>query len=86
MQESGGRRIKRSIIIDQQSIRFLSEEELKRLRNLQLLAPYLDDKIEEISSWNARLDKQGVDALNHRRLTNLGIPARMLWRICSIIR
>jgi miniconductance mechanosensitive channel len=72
MQESGGRRIKRSIIIDQQSIRFLSEDELKRLRNLQLLAPYLDDKIEEISSWNARLDKQGVDALNHRRMTNLG--------------
>lgn len=72
MQESGGRRIKRSIVIDQQSIRFLTKEEIDKLKGLDLLTSYLTEKTEEIESWNARLEKKGKPALNNRRLTNIG--------------
>ena len=72
MQESGGRRIKRSILIDQHSIRFLTSEELEKLKGLELLEPYLTEKIEEIESWNSRLKKKEKPELNNRRLTNIG--------------
>lgn len=72
MQESGGRRIKRSILIDQHSIRFLTSAELEKLKGLELLEPYLTEKIAEIESWNSRLRKKNKPELNNRRLTNIG--------------
>lgn len=72
MQESGGRRIKRSLLIDQKSIRYLTEWELDKLKNLELLEPYLTEKLEEIESWNSRLEKKEKSSLNNRYLTNLG--------------
>src|SRR5690554_4616981 len=72
MQESGGRRIKRSILIDQHSIRFLTSAELEKLKGLELLEPYLTEKIAEIESWNSRLRKKEKPELNNRRLTNIG--------------
>ncbi|HAS7963718.1 TPA: mechanosensitive ion channel family protein, partial [Vibrio cholerae] len=50
MQESGGRRIKRSILIDATSVHFLTEEEKQALKKAQLLEPYLVEKEQEISS------------------------------------
>lgn len=44
MQESGGRRIKRALYIDQNTIRFLSEEERARLGTVDWLAEYLPKK------------------------------------------
>ncbi len=44
MRESGGRRSKRAIKIDIHSIKFLSEEDIKRLEKANLLAPYLQEK------------------------------------------
>ena len=41
MSESGGRRIKRSLFIDQTSVRFLTEEERQRLRRFALIDDYL---------------------------------------------
>ncbi|MBV2234002.1 MAG: mechanosensitive ion channel family protein [Sterolibacterium sp.] len=72
MQESGGRRIKRSLYLDQQSIRFLSAEEISRLKGFCLLSDYLSRKEEELSSWNIRLDEQKQAQVNQRRLTNIG--------------
>lgn len=72
MQESGGRRIKRSLYLDQNSVRFLGEEDVERLGRFALLAEYLDGKQREISQWNsARADGRN-DPVNCRRLTNLG--------------
>ena len=72
MAESGGRRIKRSIILDQNSIRFLSENEVSDLQKFRVLKPYLSAKAEEIASWNAS-ELNGDDApVNARRLTNIG--------------
>lgn len=72
MSESGGRRIKRSILIDMQTIKFLDEELLNRLKKIQLLKDYLERKTDEIAKYNSDL-KIDVEALvNGRRLTNVG--------------
>ena len=72
MFESGGRRIKRSLYIDQRSIRFLSDEEIKRLEEFVLLDDYLETKQKEISDWNAELAAKGAANINGRRITNIG--------------
>jgi miniconductance mechanosensitive channel len=72
MSESGGRRIQRSLLIDQNSVRFFSGAERERLHRFALLRDYLVAKEGEIDAWNARLEAQGRDAVNARRLTNIG--------------
>jgi miniconductance mechanosensitive channel len=72
MQQSGGRRIKRSLQLDQQSVRFLTAEEINRLKRFRLLKQYLDEKEAEISAWNQQLAEQGQEPVNTRRITNLG--------------
>lgn len=72
MVESGGRRIKRPIFIDQNSVRFLTENEQKNLHRFALLHSYLEDKEKEIGNWNAHLQAEGKDPVNARRTTNIG--------------
>lgn len=72
MFESGGRRIKRSLYIDQRSVRFLDDAEVQRLEDFMILNDYLHDKRKELSEWNKKLDEQGAKPINGRRITNLG--------------
>lgn len=72
MQESGGRRIKRSLFLDQQSVHFLSREECTRLHRFNLLDDYLTEKNREIEEWNAKLEERGKEPVNTRRITNIG--------------
>ncbi len=72
MSESGGRRIKRTIAIDQQSIRFIDTDEQDDLRRFALIETYLDQKAGEIDRWNSGLRDLGHDPVNHRRVTNIG--------------
>ena len=73
MSESGGRRIKRALYLDQTSVRFLCDEQAVRLRRLRLLDDYLENKAHELADWNRTLGEWGErDVLNRRRLTNLG--------------
>ncbi len=72
MSEAGGRRIQRSLFIDQNSVRFFSTEESDRLDRFALLKDYLATKAGELKDWNARLEAQGRDPVNARRLTNVG--------------
>ncbi len=73
MQESGGRRIKRSLFIDQHSIHFLSSIELEHLKRFNLLDGYFDDKINELNKWNETHVKSKLgDSLDSRKLTNIG--------------
>jgi miniconductance mechanosensitive channel len=72
MRESGGRRIKRAIKIDIHSIKFLSEEDIKRLEKANLLAPYLQEKKNEIKNYNEANKFDLSVAMNGRRLTNIG--------------
>ncbi|RTE86763.1 MULTISPECIES: mechanosensitive ion channel family protein [Gammaproteobacteria] len=72
MQESGGRRIMRNILLDQQSIGFLSADEKKGLQRFRLLHDYMAEKQQEIDAWNAELKEAGKEPVNTRRITNIG--------------
>ena len=72
MEESGGRRIKRALLIDQTSVRFLESAERERMRRFALIDDYLESKQDELEAWNARMVEAGRDAVNARRVTNLG--------------
>ncbi|MEM6856856.1 MAG: mechanosensitive ion channel family protein [Pseudomonadota bacterium] len=72
MAESGGRRIKRSLSLDHNMIRFLTDDEVQDLKRFKILQSYLNAKSEELASWNAE-NLLGEDApVNARRLTNIG--------------
>ncbi len=73
MSESGGRRIKRSIYIDQTSIRFCDEHIIEKFKSFKLLAPYLEAKLAEIDASNADKNINMQALVNGRRLTNIGI-------------
>lgn len=72
MQQSGGRRIKRSLFLDQQSVRFLTPAEIDSLRRFRLLEDYLAGKLAEIAQWNAQLAEKSQEPVNTRRITNIG--------------
>ncbi len=71
MSESGGRRIKRAIYIDMNSIRFLEDADIERFENFVLLRDYMQEKKREIEEYNARVGDTALVA-NARRLTNIG--------------
>ena len=72
MQEAGGRRIKRALYLDQHSVGFLDEAAVDRLEQFSVLGDYLREKQAELSDWNTGLEAKGVNAVNARRVTNLG--------------
>ncbi|SDS81788.1 miniconductance mechanosensitive channel [Maribacter dokdonensis] len=73
MQDSGGRRIKRALILSQKSIRFLSETDLEEFEKIQLIAPYLKTRNEQINSYNTSNNINKDLAINGRNLTNIGV-------------
>ncbi len=72
MSESGGRRIKRALVVDQNSIRFLDDKETDDLKRFRLLDDYLARKQEEIAEWNRHELSSDCDTINARRITNIG--------------
>lgn len=73
MSESGGRRIKRAVWIDQTSVRFLTDEEIEGLEAVDILAPYLAERRAEIEAHNAaRGADRAKSPVNGRAMTNLG--------------
>jgi miniconductance mechanosensitive channel len=73
MEESGGRRIKRSINIDMNSVTFLSPEQIEKLGNFHLLKDYINDKQKEIDEYNKSLKLEEGTVTNGRKMTNLGV-------------
>jgi miniconductance mechanosensitive channel len=73
MSEAGGRRIKRALNIDQQSIRFLTDDEIAGLERFALLREHLDSKRLELDEAAKALGDDGREAVNRRRLTNIGV-------------
>lgn len=72
MQQSGGRRIKRSLFIDASGVRFLRQDEIERLTQVHLLTDYLGRKQAELQSWNAAQGNVASVSANRRTMTNLG--------------
>ena len=73
MQESGGRRVKRSIRIDMNSVKFCTPEMLDKYRKIHLLADYIDETERVISEYNETHHIDNSLLVNGRRQTNLGV-------------
>jgi miniconductance mechanosensitive channel len=72
MSESGGRRIKRSVNVDVNSIRVLTDQEVERFKGFALLKNYIETKESDLDAYNRGLGSPGEDGVNLRRLTNVG--------------
>ncbi|MEN8230214.1 MAG: mechanosensitive ion channel domain-containing protein, partial [Bacteroidota bacterium] len=72
MEESGGRRIKRSINIDMKSVDFLDKDQIEKLRKFYLLREYITEKEKEIEDYNNSLKLDVSEVTNGRKMTNLG--------------
>ena len=72
MEESGGRRLKRSFAIDMNSIHFCTREQIERFRKFSLLADYIAAKQVEVEAYNKEHRIDTSEVINGRRLTNLG--------------
>jgi miniconductance mechanosensitive channel len=70
MSESGGRRIKRSINIDMNSIKFCNNELIEKFKTVNLISKYIDNKLSIIDKHNTELDMKSL--INGRALTNIG--------------
>ncbi|MEX0275575.1 MAG: mechanosensitive ion channel family protein [Flavobacteriaceae bacterium] len=73
MIDSQGRRIKRALFIKQGSIRFLTPEDLDRLKNIELIREYLNKREKDINDHNAKNTVDKSLLINGRNLTNIGV-------------
>ena len=72
MQQSGGRRIKRSINLDMNTVKFCDPMMLDKFRRIEHIAEYIDAKRSEIDEYNAAGNVDNTELVNGRRMTNVG--------------
>ncbi len=73
MSQAGARRIKRAIYLDVASIRFQRPDEVAHFKRFALLKDYIAAKEKELNDYNASLETEVDEAVNMRRLTNIGM-------------
>jgi len=73
MVDSGGRRIKRHILIKANTVRFVHRDEIADLSKIHLIADYLKGRQADIDKWNSEHNVDKSLSINGRNLTNLGI-------------
>ncbi len=72
MQTSGGRRIKRSIYIDVNTIKFCTDEMVERFSRIRYIAEYMSNKKKALAEHNAAHMDDNSNPANRRQLTNIG--------------
>jgi len=72
MSESGGRRIKRAINLDMNTVRFCNPMMLDKFRHIEHIAEYIDAKQTEIDAYNTANNIDHTELVNGRRMTNVG--------------
>ena len=73
MDESGGRRIARTINIDVNSIRFCTPEMLEKYKHYSLVKDYITQREEDIAEYNMANRIDISEVINGRQQTNIGI-------------
>lgn len=73
MLDSDGRRIKRHILVKAKSIRFLTDDELQKMKKIQLVSDYIDSRQTEISKYNKTYNVDKSLSINGRNMTNFGL-------------
>jgi miniconductance mechanosensitive channel len=85
MSESGGRRIKRSLVLDMSSVHFLDDEEIERLSRFELLREYMREKREALAGYHKEKAGLGTDVVPlKRRLTNVGTFRRYVLEYLTV--
>lgn len=72
MSESGGRRIKRSLAFDVNTVRFLEPAEIEAFSRYALLRDYIGAKTAELEKYNEQSGRDRAINADIRRLTNIG--------------
>ena len=78
MEKSDGRRIKRSLNIKLDSIKYLSKNEVDKLKEIDLISSYLEKRQSDISEYNTENNINKDLLLNGRNLTNIGVFRKYL--------
>ena len=78
MEESDGRRIKRSIKIQLDSVKFASPELIEKLKGVQLIGEFIAEREAEIMEFNAKKGVNPGDSINGRTQTNIGLFRRYM--------
>jgi len=78
MSASGGRRIKRSVIIKASTIKFLTDADIERLKSIQLITSYLNNRSDVIAKHNEDTNADKSLSINGRNLTNFGVFRKYL--------
>ena len=73
MEESKGRRIKRSLLIKPSSVKFLENDDIEKLKKVDLISDYIKSRVKEINNHNTKNNIDKSMLLNGRNLTNLGL-------------
>lgn len=73
MEDSGGRRIKRSINIDMNSIKFCTPEMLERFKRIEYVSEYVEKTEAALDEYNSRKNIDSSVLVNGRRQTNIGV-------------
>lgn len=73
MLDSDGRRIKRHILVKAKSIRFLNDDDLQKMKRIQLISHYIDVRQEEINKYNKTYNVDKSLSINGRNMTNFGL-------------
>ncbi len=73
MVNSGGRRIKRHILIKANSVRFVTIDETEKYKKIQLLTSYINHRHDDIEKYNSETEADKSVPVNGRNLTNLGL-------------
>jgi miniconductance mechanosensitive channel len=72
MKQSGGRRIKRAILIDIESVRICDDALIARLKKISLITEYVQNKLLELETYNTEHQFDTSSPVNGRRMTNIG--------------
>ena len=78
MVSSEGRRIKRSININFDSIKFLNKEDIQKLSKIEIISSYVNDRRNDIDGFNLKNNVDKDLLLNGRNLTNIGVFRKYL--------
>ena len=73
MKDAGGRRVKRSLTIDFDTVQFCTPEMIEEFKKIDCLSNYLEKKDKELKVFNEKHPAKGASELNVRRQTNLGV-------------
>jgi len=73
MNEYGGRRIKKSFLIDMNTIKICTDEMIEKFKKIDFISEYIEETTKEIENYNNENNINTELHINGRQLTNLSV-------------